>query len=394
MTWHDPSAFTLAGFRIWLCVWCAKMDCPTKVPVGISGGITASSSPLPPSKTGSKPPGKKKVATLRTAYLDDALTQFSGYLAIDEVYDGGFCVLCVVDNQRYNRLACCVLEHDPSRQDVRTFLSDFKKQLTQRGQSVRGITTDGSWLYPPVLEELWPGVPHQLCVFHVLKEITQAVLRALAQVRKQIHATIPKRPRGRPRKQDCALTRQIKRQKARVSELFEQRHLFVRHHLSLAQKKLLARLIRGPSPLRLLRQIMDEAYRLFDRRCRMRTAVARLAKLRSRVGRFPALRGSLRKLLDPRVEKALVFLDDKLLGATSNAVERSNRRFRKAQQSIYSVRTKRHIEQRLALDMHREQHTPVRTQTLRTLHRARAALRRLKNRPRTPDEPQSTHFRC
>jgi hypothetical protein len=51
----------------------------------------------------------------------------------------------------------------------------------------------------------------------------------------------------------------------------------------------------------------------------------------------------------------LVFLDDKLLGATSNAVERANRRFRKAQKSIYSVRTKAHVEQRLALDMQREQ---------------------------------------
>ena len=57
----------------------------------------------------------------------------------------------------------------------------------------------------------------------------------------------------------------------------------------------------------------------------------------------------------PKLEKALEFLDDKLLGATSNAVERANRRFRKAQKSIYSVRTKEHLEQRLALDMNREQ---------------------------------------
>jgi hypothetical protein len=53
---------------------------------------------------------------------------------------------------------------------------------------------------------------------------------------------------------------------------------------------------------------------------------------------------SLDKLKSPTLEKALEFLDDKLLGATSNAVERSNRRFRKAQNSIYSVRTKEHLE--------------------------------------------------
>ena len=55
--------------------------------------------------------------------------------------------------------------------------------------------------------------------------------------------------------------------------------------------------------------------------------------------RFKKLGKSLNKLKSPNLEKALVFLDDKLLGATSNAVERANRRFRKAQKSIYSVRT-------------------------------------------------------
>jgi hypothetical protein len=67
----------------------------------------------------------------------------------------------------------------------------------------------------------------------------------------------------------------------------------------------------------------------------------------------------------------LEFLDDKLLGATSNAVERANRRFRKAQKSIYSVRTQEHLEQRLALDMHREQRAPKRQQTVKTLQNAR-----------------------
>jgi hypothetical protein len=341
-----------------------------------------------------KPPGKKKVATLQTTYLDDALTQFSGYLAIDEVYDGSFCILSVVDNRRFNRLACCVLEHDPTQDEVRTFLSEFQKQLEQRGKCVRGITTDGSSLYPAVLAQLWPSVPHQLCVFHVLKEITHSVLHALAQTRKQIHTQIPKLKRGRPRTQDQALLRRIKRQKAYVAELFEHRHLFVRHHLSVAQKKVLARLVRGREQLRRLRQIMDDVYRLFDRRCRMRTALARLAKLQARVGRFQALRRSLSKLFVPSLGKALMFLDDKLLGATSNAVERANRRFRKAQQSIYSARTQRHIEQRLALDMHREQHAPTRTQTLHTLHRARSPARWLNNRPLPRDEPQSTHSRC
>jgi hypothetical protein len=315
-------------------------------------------------------------------------------LAIDEVYDGPFCILSVVDNRRYNRLACRVLEHDPTSQDVRAFLSDFQGQLDARGLRVRGITTDGSPLYPAVLGELWPQAAHQLCVFHILKELTRAALGALAQIRKQIRAELPKLTRGRPRRSDRPLLRRIKRRKAYVAALFEHRHLFVRHHLSATQKKVLERLCRGQPLLRTLRGLMDDVYRLFDRRCRTRTALARLAKLRVRVGRFKKLRRTLSKLFAPGLEKALVFLDDKLLGATSNAVERSNRRFRKAQQSIYSVRTKRHIEQRLALDMYREQQATTRVQALESLHRGRSPTRWRKNCPLPRDEPQSTHPCC
>jgi hypothetical protein len=342
------------------------------VPVGTSGATTASSSPTPPSRTGWRPLGGKKVETLATDYLDAALVDFSGYLAIDEVYDGPFCILCVVDNRRYRRLAFRVLDHDPTQDDVRAFLVEFKAQLDKRRLSVRGITTDGSSLYPKVLKELWPDAPHQLCEFHVKKEITKAVLHALAKLRKQLQEKIPKQPRGRPSKERQGQANQIARQKERVAALFEQRYLFVRHQLSAAQREQLRRLTRGWPQLRVLRGIMDEVYRLFDRRCKTETALGKLERLRRRVRRFKRLGTALAKLNSPNLEKALVFLDDKLLGATSNAVERANRRFRKAQKSIYSARTKRHLEERLALDMHREQRAPQRKQSLKTLHRARS----------------------
>jgi transposase-like protein len=278
----------------------------------------------------------------------------------------------VVDNRRYNRLAFRVLDHDPTQDDVRAFLTEFRTQLDKRGLAVRGITTDGSPLYPKVLKELWPEAPHQVCRFHVLKEITQAVLRALAKLRKEMKAQIPKQRRGRPSQQDKARARRIKRLKQRVAELFEHRHLFVRHHLSAAQKELLKKLTRGRPQLRALREVMDEVYRLFDRRCRMATALRRLEKLRQRVRRFKRLARALGKLNSPALEKALLFLDDKLLGSTSNAVERANRRFRKAQKSIYGVRTKRHLEQRLALDMNRELRAAQRARTLKTLHHTRS----------------------
>lgn len=51
----------------------------------------------------------------------------------------------------------------------------------------------------------------------------------------------------------------------------------------------------------------------------------------------------------------MTFLDDRLLGgATSNAAERGNRRYRKMKKSIYRVRTYVAIVARLAPDLFRE----------------------------------------
>lgn len=117
---------------------------------------------------------------------------------------------------------------------------------------------------------------------------------------------------------------------------------------------------------------MEQVYALFDRRCRTQTALDKLATLRRRVQRGKVLGDTLKKLFSPTLEKALTFLDDKLLPSTSNAVERGNRRYRKMQKSIYRVRTQAQLRARLALDMWREAHAEGRHQTLASLHRARA----------------------
>ena len=116
---------------------------------------------------------------------------------------------------------------------------------------------------------------------------------------------------------------------------------------------------------------MDEVYRLFDRRCRTDTALAKLARLRRRVRRFRSLGKSLDKLHSPNLEKALTFLDDKLLPTTSNAVERGNRRVRKMQKAVYSVRTQASLRGRLALDLERDQRASERQKTLSCLHGTR-----------------------
>ena len=124
---------------------------------------------------------QESLAGIDTEYLDRVLKTFSGYLAIDELYDGPFCVISVVDNRMYQRLAYRVLEKSPTKGDVHRFLREFAARLDSRG--CRRITTDGSSLYPQALAKVFPGVPHQVCEFHVLKEITRAILHTPAWVR-------------------------------------------------------------------------------------------------------------------------------------------------------------------------------------------------------------------
>ena len=83
---------------------------------------------------------------------------------------------------------------------------------------------------------------------------------------------------------------------------------------------------------------MAHIYALFDRRCRTQTALDKLRKLRQWGKRVKWIGDTLKKVFSPTLEKALTFLDDKLLPATSNAVERGNRRHRKMQKSVYRVR--------------------------------------------------------
>ena len=103
-------------------------------------------------------------------------------------------MLSLVDNRAFIRLSFRVLEHDPTQNDIRRFLADFKARLDVRGLTVRGVTTDGSELYPEPLKVV-PDVPHQVCEFHVIKEVAKAVLHALAATRKKLRNRIPKRPR-------------------------------------------------------------------------------------------------------------------------------------------------------------------------------------------------------
>jgi hypothetical protein len=311
---------------------------------------------------------------MQGAFLEWALVAFSGYAAVDELYEGPYCVLSAVDNRQYKRVMYEVLDHDANHDDIEAFLGRLKSALDERQLVLKGITTDGSPLYPEPIRKVFGEVPHQLCTFHVMKELTQGILKAVARERERLGQTKPKLKRGRPSSKEKEARRLARKSKAiqqKISDLFQGRFLFVKRRLKPSERTRLLSITRSLPHLRKLREIMDTIYALFDRRCRTQTALSKLKQLRHWVKRFKWIGDTLKKVFSPNLEKALIFLDDKWLPATSNAVERGNRRHRKMQKSVYRVRKQSCLEGRIALDMIRESRAEARAQTTETLHRAR-----------------------
>jgi transposase-like protein len=280
-----------------------------------------------------------------------------------------------VDNRKFRRLAYKVLDRNATKGDVQALFERFNGALDARGLAVRGVTTDGSELYPEPIAQVFPGARHQSCKFHVIAEIVKSVTKAVAKVRRELAREVPRLPRGRPTKETRKLARKAKRLRGKIRELFDNRRLFVKRKLTDSEKKTLARITRGRTDLKRLREVIDEVYRLFDRRCRTETALVKLARLRRKAWRFKHVRKSLKKLWSKNLEKALTYLDDSLLPATSNAVERTNRRHRKMQDAVYRVRTARNVSGRISMDMLREARAAARAGASRSLHVFRADAR-------------------
>ncbi|WP_422928711.1 transposase [Singulisphaera sp. PoT] len=107
------------------------------------------------------------------------LTRFSGTLCVDELHLGRSTLLLATDPLQDLPVAFAVVAGD-DRDHMRRFLKDLKWW----GLLPQVVVTDGSNLYPTLLAELWPAARHQLCVFHVLKDLHQRVLDAVRRMRR------------------------------------------------------------------------------------------------------------------------------------------------------------------------------------------------------------------
>jgi hypothetical protein len=233
------------------------------------------------------------------AFLEWALEAFSGYAAVDELYEGPYCVLSAVDNRHYKRVLYEVLDHDATHTDIEAFLGRFKTALDERGVALKGITTAGSALYPEPIRIVFGDVPHPLWPFHVIKDLTKGVVKAVAKERERLARSTPKVRRGRPSSKEQAARRRARTRKAlqqQISDVVQDRSLCVTRRLHASERKRLLHMPRGLPPLRTRREIMEHMDALFDRRCRTQTALDKLKKLRQWVQRFTWIGDTCKKV--------------------------------------------------------------------------------------------------
>src|SRR4029453_13958620 len=73
-----------------------------------------------------------------------------------------------------------------------------------RGLDVQVAMTDGSPLYKESLQRYWTDIEHQLCIFHVIKEVNKLILDGVRAVKNRLKRQGNKgrkKRRGRPSKQ-------------------------------------------------------------------------------------------------------------------------------------------------------------------------------------------------
>jgi hypothetical protein len=234
--------------------------------------------------------GKKAEAASKPRSIDEARADFSGYIAADELYDGPFCVTFIVSKSESKRLHYEVPDHETTNEDITRFFRRFKQMTDDRGLTLKGITPDGQAFYPEPNDEVFGKIKHQSCQFDVIKESNKDILKAAAQVRRELKQKKTKRQRGSPSGRQAKRAAQRKRRvQKKIAWLFEHRPMFVKHSLTPKEKRLIQRITRCLDKLHTLRTIMDQVYSLFDCRYRMDTALGKLAKLHSRIKRFTTL---------------------------------------------------------------------------------------------------------
>lgn len=279
------------------------------------------------------------------AHRREVLEHFSGTLCVDELHLGRFTLLLATDPLSDLPVAFALVGANDKVHMLR-----FLKNLKTWGLQPQVVVTDGSNLYPAVLEELWPEAAHQLCVFHVIKDINKLILDAVRRMRTAMGRRGKagrKKKRGRKGAKSKAAARRGMSVKEKASFVFKHRYLIVKRqgNLTKAEGDDLKRMLEYVPGLATLRRFADRIYWLFDSPKDFHQASCRRAAI---VGdeaflSVPELVRAMDQVRDEKFPKLMAYLRNPVSRRvrTNNHVERTNRMFRLLEKVRYKWRRRK-----------------------------------------------------
>jgi hypothetical protein len=271
------------------------------------------------------------------------LENFSGTLCVDELHLGQFTLLLATDPISDLPVAFALVSAN-DQDHMRRFLQNLKNW----GLMPQVVISDGSNLYPAVLGDLWPEADHQLCVFHIVKEINQLILDALRRLRMAMKRRGQAgRKKKRRRKGAKSKARRGLTVKEKSSFVFKHRHLIVkrRENLTESEGDDLRQMLEYLPELATLRRFADRIYWLFDTpkdyhqaSCR-RAAIVRDPAFRA----VPELVKAMEQLCEEKFPKIMAYLNNPVSQRvrTNNHVERTNRMVRFFEKVRYKWRRRK-----------------------------------------------------
>jgi hypothetical protein len=271
------------------------------------------------------------------------LERFSGTLCVDELHLGRTTLLLATDPLQDMPVAFALVASNDS-DHMRRFL----KNLKAWGLIPEVVVTDGSNLYPALLAELWPDARHQLCVFHVLKDLHKHVLDAVRRLRRGLSRRGNRGRKRRPgRRPKAQAGRRGLTNKEKSAFVFKHRWLIVRRRdrMSEQERADLATMLCYLPELKTLRDFVDRLGPLFEEGQSEALAWGRHAALVSDRSFLvvPELVKAIGALGAEKFAKMIAFLKDPACRRvrTNNHVERVNRKLRYEEKARYKWRKRR-----------------------------------------------------
>lgn len=284
------------------------------------------------------------------------LAHFSGVLCLDELHDSGRTILFATDP--LNNFTVFFNVVDKNDQD---HMNAFLQSLKDRGLAVVVAITDGSPLYKDALQGYWQGIEHQLCIFHVIKEVNKLILDGVRAIKNSLRRQGNKgrkKRRGRPSKkaQQQRERRRGMTKKEQATFIWDHQYLIVRKESELSEQDQadLALMFSIAPELELFRRFNQQFYHLFEPDITKQCARYRRTRMVNNAA-YQAnafLARALKKISKEKFDKMIVYLAWENVDRTNNHVERHNRVFRMLQKTRYKRRKVHTIKKAIELDLY------------------------------------------